>query len=80
MQASVQPGTTFAIMTHPLGWQGWRTGVGGEVTTAGELDRVRRDFPRMRTGLATVLMTNAYYAYDFGCPPGRAPRARAGGA
>jgi hypothetical protein len=66
MTSSAQPGITFAIMTHPLGWQGWRVGKGNKVTTPGELDRVRRDFARMRTGLCTALMTDAYYAYDFG--------------
>jgi hypothetical protein len=63
---SAQPGVTFAIMTHPLGWQGWRVGQGNTVSTKGEVDRVRRDFHRMRLGLLTALMTDAYYAYDFG--------------
>jgi len=63
---SVQPGITFCLMTHPLGWQGWRVGRGDKVTTPGEVDRVRRDFARMRTGLLAALMTDAYYAYDFG--------------
>jgi hypothetical protein len=66
MTTSLQPGITFAIMTHPIGWQGWRVGKGDHVTTPGEVDRVSRDFPRMRTGLCTTLMTDAYYAYDVG--------------
>lgn len=66
MQESVQPGITFGIMTHPVGWQGWRVGRGDRVTTAGELDRIARDFRRMRLGLLTTLMTDAYYAYDVG--------------
>ena len=66
MRASLQPGITFAIMTHPMGWQGWRVGKGNAVTTPGEVDRVRRDFARMRLGLLTTLMTDAYFAYDMG--------------
>ncbi|MBM3501637.1 MAG: hypothetical protein FJX74_23535 [Armatimonadetes bacterium] len=66
MATSQQPGLTFAIMTQPTGWQGWRVGKGDKVTTPGEVDRARRDFARMRTGLCTALMTDAYYAYDFG--------------
>jgi len=66
MHDSAQPGITFAIMTQPTGWQGWRVGKGDKVTTPGETDRARRDFGRMRTGLCTALMTDAYYAYDFG--------------
>ena len=66
MTESLQPGLTFGIMTHPIGWEGWRVGKGPQLTTAGELDRVRRDFRRMRTGLLTSLMTEAYYAYDVG--------------
>lgn len=66
MKQSVQPGITFAIMTSPAGWQGWRVGRGSQVTTESEVDRVRRDFSRMRTGLATALMTDTYYAYDMG--------------
>lgn len=66
MKSSVQPGITFAIMSRPEGWQGWRIWRGGQVMTEGEIDRIRRDFPRVRTGLATVLMTDAYYAYDLG--------------
>ncbi|MBI2300697.1 MAG: hypothetical protein HYU66_17450, partial [Armatimonadetes bacterium] len=66
MTTSVQPGITFAIMTHPLGWQGWRVGRGDKVTTPGEVDRARRDFHRMRLGLLTALMTDACYAYDLG--------------
>jgi hypothetical protein len=64
--SSVSPPVTFAIMTHPMGGQGWRVGQGDKVTTPGELDRARRDFRRMRLGLATALMTDAYYAYDLG--------------
>ncbi len=63
---SVQPGLTFALMTHPLGWEGWRVGKGDKVTTPGEVDRVRRDFRRVRFGLATTLMSDAFYAYDVG--------------
>lgn len=63
---SRKPPITFAIMTHPLGWQGWRVGRGSQVTTPGEVDRVRRCFHRMRLGLLTCLMTDAYYSYDFG--------------
>jgi len=66
MAGALQPGITFAIMTHPLGWQGWRVGKGDKVTTPGEVERVRRDFRRMRLGLLTTLMTDAYFAYDFG--------------
>jgi hypothetical protein len=66
MKDAVAPGLTFALMTHPIGWQGWRVGQGDKVTTRGELDRARRDFWRMRLGLATTLMTDAYYAYDLG--------------
>lgn len=64
--ASLQPALTFAIMTHPLGWQNWRVGKGERVTTKGEQERVRRDFRRMRAGLAMTLMTDCYYANDFG--------------
>lgn len=63
---SVQPAATFALMTQPTGWQGWRVGKGAQVTTPGEQDRARRDFRRMRLGLCTTLMSDAYYAYDFG--------------
>ena len=28
MTTSLQPGITFAIMTHPLGWEGWRSRAG----------------------------------------------------
>lgn len=63
---SLQPAITFAIMTHPLGWQGWRVGKGNAVTTPGEVDRVRRDYARMRLGLLTTLMTDAYFSYDMG--------------
>lgn len=66
MANSAQPGITFVTMTHPLGWQGWRVGNGDKVSTPGEVDRVRRDFRRMRLGLAMSLMTDAYYFYDFG--------------
>ncbi|MCC6731548.1 MAG: hypothetical protein IT208_19665 [Chthonomonadales bacterium] len=66
MAASLQPGVTFALMSHPLGWQGWRVGKGDRVTTRGEVDRVRRDYHRMRLGLLTTLMTDAYFAYDVG--------------
>ncbi len=66
MSTTRQPGVTFALMTHPVGWQGWRVGKGNQVTTPGEVERVRRDFARMRTGLCTTLMTDAYYAYDLG--------------
>jgi|GEM_PF-1079783 len=66
MTASVWPPITVAIMTHPLGGQGWRVGQGDKVTTPGELDRARRDFRRMRLGLATTLMSDAYFAYDLG--------------
>ena len=66
MKETAQPGITFAIMTHSLGWQGWRVGQGDKVSTPGECDRVRRDFARMRLGLVTTLMTDAYFAYDFG--------------
>ncbi len=61
-----QPAITFALMTHPLGWEGWRVGRGDTVTTHGEVERARCDFRRMRLGLCTTLMTDAYYAYDFG--------------
>lgn len=64
--STLQPSITFAIMTHPLGWQSWRVGKGGQVTTRGEQERVRRDFRRMRAGLTMMLMTDCYYAYDFG--------------
>jgi len=63
---SEQPAITFAIMTHPVGWQGFRVGRGDKVTTPGELDRVSRDFGRMSLGLLISLMTDAYYAYDLG--------------
>jgi len=66
LTASLQPPVTFAIMTHPLGYQGWRVGRGERVTTKGETERVRRDFRRMRAGLTMVLMTDAYFATDFG--------------
>jgi len=66
MRESVQPGVTFALKTHPLGWEGWRVGKGSQVTTRGEVERARRDFRRMRLGLTTALMTDAYFAYDFG--------------
>ena len=66
MTTSLQPAITFAIMTHPLGWQGWRVGQGQGTSTKGEAERVRRDFSRMRFGLTTTLMSDAYYSYDFG--------------
>lgn len=66
MGESKQPGITFALMSHPIGWQSWRVAQGSAVSTKGEVDRVRRDYPRMRLGLLTTLMTDAYYAYDFG--------------
>jgi hypothetical protein len=66
MTTTPQPGITFALMTHPLGWQGWRVGKGDKVTTPGEQERARTDFHRMRLGLLTALMTDACYAYDFG--------------
>lgn len=66
LATSLQPGITFAIMTHPLGWEGWRVGQGDRVSTKGEVDRVRRDYPRMRLGLATALQSDAYFSYDFG--------------
>ncbi|MEI6297948.1 MAG: putative glycoside hydrolase, partial [bacterium] len=62
----VQPGDTIATMTHPLGWQGWRAGYGKEVTRPAEVDLVKRDFTRMRLGLLTTLMTDAYFEYDLG--------------
>ncbi len=64
--ASLKPTLTFAIMTHPLGWQAWRVGKGERVTTRGEQERVRRDFRRMRAGLTMTLMTDCYFANDFG--------------
>ncbi len=66
MEGATQPGLTFAIATHPIGWQAHRVGVGSTVTSRGELDRARRDFRRMRFGLGVTLLTNAYYAYDLG--------------
>ncbi len=66
MTKALAPRITFAIATHPLGWQGWRVPNGPTVSTKGEVERVRRDFRRMRLGLCTTLMTDAYYAYDFG--------------
>ncbi|MHB1000021.1 MAG: golvesin C-terminal-like domain-containing protein [Armatimonadota bacterium] len=66
MTESAQPGITFALASHPIGWQGWRVGKGDKVTTPGEIDKVKRDFRRMRLGLTTTLMTDAYYYYDVG--------------
>lgn len=66
MKEAVTPPITFALMTHPIGWQGWRVGKSNRVTTQGELERVRRDYRRMRLGLTTTLMSDAYYAYDLG--------------
>ncbi len=66
MTKSLKPPITFALASHPLGWQGWRVPNGPSVSTKGEVERVRRDFRRMRLGLCTALMTDAYYAYDFG--------------
>jgi len=73
MEHSVQPGDTIASMTHPLGWQGWRIPLQEEgsneqhaVTTPGEVDLIKRDFARMRLGLLTTLMTDAYFEYDIG--------------
>lgn len=66
MESSQQPAITFAIASHPIGWQWWRTGKGDSITTPGEVERVRRDFHRMRLGLITTLMTDAYYYYDVG--------------
>ncbi|MHB0998978.1 MAG: golvesin C-terminal-like domain-containing protein [Armatimonadota bacterium] len=66
---SRQPSMTMAIMSHPVGWQWWRlekTGKSDAMTTPGEIELVKRDFPRMRLGLLTTLMTDAYYCYDFG--------------
>jgi hypothetical protein len=69
---SLQPWLTFATMTNPQGWQEFRvgkvdptTGV-NTATTAGETERCRRDYPRMRLGLLISLMTDVYYQYDFG--------------
>ncbi|MHB1457416.1 MAG: golvesin C-terminal-like domain-containing protein, partial [Armatimonadota bacterium] len=69
VNSSRQPTSSFAIMSHPVGWQWWRLGTTGKsdaLSTKGETDRVRRDFTRMRTGLFTTLMTNAYFCYDIG--------------
>ncbi len=60
-----KPTVTLAQASTPMGWQGWRIPY-HETLTAGELDRAYRDFRRMRRGLATVLMTDAYYSYEFG--------------
>jgi hypothetical protein len=66
MDGATRPGLTFAIATHPIGWQAHRVGVGNMVTSRGELDRARRDYRRMRFGLGVTLLTDAYYAYDLG--------------
>lgn len=63
---SLQPPVTFALMTHPVGWQPWRVGQGDRVTTEAEVDRVARDFQRMRLGLVLCLLSDTYYAYDVG--------------
>lgn len=69
---SLQPWLSFVTMTCPQGWQDFRmgkldraTGV-NTATTAGEIERCRRDYPRMRLGLLISLMTDVYYQYDFG--------------
>lgn len=66
MTGSAQPGITFALASHPIGWQAWRVGKGDKVTTEGEIDKVKRDYRRMRLGLLTTMMTDAYYYYDVG--------------
>lgn len=66
MEQSQQPGITFALASHPIGWQWWRVGKGEQVTTPGEVDRIQRDYHRMRLGLLTTLITDAYYGYDVG--------------
>lgn len=65
-EQSLQPPVTFALMSHPLGWQPWRLGQGPAVTTEAEVDRVARDFRRMRLGLLLCLMSDTYAAYDVG--------------
>ncbi|MHB0999980.1 MAG: golvesin C-terminal-like domain-containing protein [Armatimonadota bacterium] len=67
MKGSYQPGYSFSLMGHPLGYQEWRIGLEAKnVATPGEIERVRREFKRMRLGLHTTLMTDAFYGYDFG--------------
>lgn len=69
MSKSRQPGVSLAFESHPIGWQWWRLGTTGKsdkLTTPGEIDCVRRDFARMRLGLTTTMMSDAYYCYDIG--------------
>lgn len=67
LSSAQEPNVGFFIMGGPpMGDGVWRQGQGYDVTTDEELDLVWRDFPRMRLGLTTVLMTDAYYGYDFG--------------
>lgn len=65
-RSSRDPKHAFASMSHPRGWQAWRVGMGLSGFTDGELDMIQRDYPRMRQGLLTALMTDAYYFYDVG--------------
>lgn len=61
-----RPNLTFALMCSPMGIQEWRQGKGGKANTSGEVSLVGRDFRRMRLGLCTALMSDAYYGYDWG--------------
>ncbi len=61
-----QPTTNFTLMSHPLGWQGWRVGLAAKSHRPGDVPLVLRDFRRMRLGLALSLMGDTFYAYDFG--------------
>jgi len=69
---SLKPWLTSITMSNPQGWQEFRiakidraTGR-NTMTSHGEIERCRRDYPRMRLGLLISLMADAYYQFDFG--------------
>ncbi|MBR4749025.1 MAG: hypothetical protein IK083_05590 [Abditibacteriota bacterium] len=62
-----RPSVSVNLASCAMGYDGWRIGLDGStVATEGERDRARRDYARMRAGLFATLMTDAWYAYDFG--------------
>ena len=67
MESSVQPPYSFSIASSTMGYDTWRIGLEEKsIATKGEIDKAVREFDRMRLGLFTTLMTDAYYGYDFG--------------
>lgn len=64
---SVAPPCSFSLASSSLGYDSWRVGLDEKnVATKGEVDRAIRELDRMRLGLYTTLMTDAFYGYDFG--------------